>query len=342
MKAFVINGPGDAAIADVEPPEARPDEVVVRVARVGICGTDAEFLRGTQPYLASGGASYPLRIGHEWCGTVARIGADVDPSWIGRRVTGDTMLGCRECGTCKQGRQHLCPRRTEIGVLGGRPGALAEELAVPVTALHSLPGRLSDTLGALVEPASLALRAVNALPAVPGDRLLVWGTGALGLSAVLFAAVKGLEVTAAARSPRAFELARKLGATHTCTEEELPNSDSFDSAIAASPDASVPERAARKLRDGGTLALLGISGETSNLDVRDIVTRDLHVVGLLSGSPCFRETIQLLSQENCRRLELIVGTEVDLDEATSAFDAAAKQGPQRGPKTHILITTHHH
>jgi len=97
MRAFVVTDPRTAAVLEVEPPVAGPDEVVVDVARVGVCGTDVELFTGKMAYLRQGHARYPLRLGHEWSGTVTAVGGSVDPSWLGRRVTGDTELGCGRC-----------------------------------------------------------------------------------------------------------------------------------------------------------------------------------------------------------------------------------------------------
>jgi len=131
MRAFVVTGPGSAEVRevpDLTPPEG---EVVVDVERVGLCGTDVEFFTGHMAYLADGNAWYPMRLGHEWCGVVSALGPGVDLGWLGRRVTGDTMLGCGRCRLCASGRQHVCASRQEIGIRQGRPGALAERLAVP-------------------------------------------------------------------------------------------------------------------------------------------------------------------------------------------------------------------
>lgn len=97
MKALIIHGPGKASVEEVPDATAGAGEVVVRVQQVGICGTDAEFFSGEMAYLASGHAEYPIRLGHEWMGIVTAVGQGVPGSWIGARVTGDTMLGCGEC-----------------------------------------------------------------------------------------------------------------------------------------------------------------------------------------------------------------------------------------------------
>src|SRR3954447_7029678 len=124
-------------------------------------------------YLATGEATYPIRIGHEWVGTVTAVGPGVESAWLHRRVTGDTMLGCGRCPRCLAGRQHLCRDRFEVGIRRGWSGALAEQLRVPASSLHALPDALDPAIGALVEPAGNAWRAVDAAWLDSGERLLV-------------------------------------------------------------------------------------------------------------------------------------------------------------------------
>jgi threonine dehydrogenase-like Zn-dependent dehydrogenase len=169
VRAFVITGPGHGAVQDVDPPSPAPGQVVVDIERAGVCGTDMEFFTGHMAYLRTGEARYPIRIGHEWCGVVARSGDEASAAWVGQRVIGDTMLGCGRCRRCLGGRQHLCAERFEIGVRGGWPGALAEQLLVPASALHALPAGIGPVTGALVEPGGNALRAVRAALAGPAQ-----------------------------------------------------------------------------------------------------------------------------------------------------------------------------
>src|ERR1700712_2520115 len=100
MRALVVLGPGRAEVLEVPEPVAVPGEAVVEVERVGVCGTDHEFFPGHLGYLHEGNAAYPMRLGHEWCGTVVEVGPGVDAGWLGRRVTADTMLGCGHCRLC--------------------------------------------------------------------------------------------------------------------------------------------------------------------------------------------------------------------------------------------------
>ncbi len=167
---------------------------MVDVERAGICGTDIEFFTGEMDYLRQGYTSYPLRIGHEWAGRVSALGEGVDQTWLGKRVTGDTMLGCGVCERCLSGRHHVCESRQEIGVRGGWPGALAEQLAVPASALYEIPEQVSAEAAALVEPGGCAVRALNGTALQAGQRLLIFGPGTIGLLIAQFAMARGVEV----------------------------------------------------------------------------------------------------------------------------------------------------
>ncbi|MEO8263727.1 MAG: alcohol dehydrogenase catalytic domain-containing protein, partial [Pseudolysinimonas sp.] len=125
MRALVVTAPRQAEVQDVPRPVAEPGQLVVDVERVGICGTDVEFYTGDMAYFDLGYAEYPLRLGHEWAGRVSAVGDPADEHWIGKRITGDTMLGCGQCEYCVAGHQHVCPNRYEVGIRGGWAGALA-------------------------------------------------------------------------------------------------------------------------------------------------------------------------------------------------------------------------
>lgn len=101
-----------------------------------MCDTDVEFFTGEMAYLHQGHSAFPMRLGHEWTGRGAAVSAGVDPAWVGRRIMGDTMLGCRTCRRCLRGHQQVCEIRQELGIRGERAGALTEQLAVPASSLH--------------------------------------------------------------------------------------------------------------------------------------------------------------------------------------------------------------
>ena len=330
MRAFVITGPGRSEVVDVEPPVAGDGEVVVDVERAGVCGTDMEFLGGEMAYLASGDASYPVRIGHEWSGTVSAVGSGVDPSWLGRRVTGDTMLGCGKCARCTNGRQHLCADRYEIGVRRGWPGALAEQLPVPARALFALPGEVDATLGALVEPGGNALRAVRAAQPAPGRTVLVMGPGTIGLLAAMFARAGGADVHLLGATAESLTFARSLGFSHAWTRDDLP-SGPYDSIIDATNAVSLPAFAVDRVEPGGRVVCIGLAPEPSLVDTRQAVLKDVTVTGILSASGGLAATIEAYASGAVDPRPLVAET-VGLDQAAEVL-AGRRSGS--APKIHI-------
>jgi threonine dehydrogenase-like Zn-dependent dehydrogenase len=332
LKAFVLVGPRDGRVEDVDRPMPGDGQAVVDVARVGLCGTDVEFFTGEMAYLHEGHAAYPIRIGHEWSGTVAAVGEGVDAGWIGRRVTGDTMLGCGHCHRCTSGRQHLCANRFEIGVRGGWPGALAEQLLVPVSALHELPQTMDDEIGALVEPGANALRSVEAASLSTSGRAVVWGAGTIGLLAAMFARARGVEVDVIGRSPSSIDRAVRLGFAAS-TIEDLADGP-FEVVIDATNDASVPVRALDLVEPGGRVVFIGLAGTPSLVDTRTIALKDVTVVGILGGSGGLAATIEEYASGRVDPRPLIAAT-VGLDEVADVLAGRRPAGAGRGPK--ILV-----
>ncbi|MBC7725214.1 MAG: alcohol dehydrogenase catalytic domain-containing protein [Burkholderiaceae bacterium] len=333
MRAFVVTAPGEAGVQDVPAPVAAPGQAVVDIARVGVCGTDVEFFTGRMQYLADGHAHFPLRLGHEWAGTVAAVGDGVDRSWLGRRVTGDTMLGCGRCRRCLTGRQHVCAARFEVGVRGDFPGALAEQLAVPASSLHRLPDGVDDTLGALVEPGGNSLRAVQAADLSPGDRLLVLGAGTIGLLAALIARAAGAEVHLLGRSTRSLEFARALGFERSWTADDQPDLP-FDAVIDASNSADLPARAVDFVEPGRRVVFIGLAGTPSPVDSRALVLGDITAVGILSASPGLAGTIDLFASGTLDPRPLVAAT-VGLDGVGAILAGERPAGAGLGPKMHI-------
>jgi NADPH:quinone reductase-like Zn-dependent oxidoreductase len=164
-----------------------------------------EFFTGEMAYLHDGHAAYPMRLGHEWCGVVAATGSGVDRSWIGRRVVGDTMLGCGRCHRCRSRRQHLCEHRVEVGISGGKAGALAEQLTAPVSSLHELPDTVDDTTAlALVVQGTTAWHLLRTCARIsPGESVVVVSAaGGVGSLAVQLAEESGMTLVGFLRGGR--------------------------------------------------------------------------------------------------------------------------------------------
>lgn len=332
MRAFVIAGPKEASVQHVREPEAGSGQVVVEVVRAGVCGTDVEFFTGTMPYLHDGQASYPIRIGHEWCGRVVLVGDDVDRSWLGAFVTGDTMLGCGRCDRCRSGKHHVCEQRYEVGVRRGWHGALAERLLMPASALRRLPDDMSPTAAALVEPGGSAVRAVEATGARSGDRVCVWGAGTLGLLALQFALAEGAAVDVVDPRSASRSLALDLGARQAFPPGDAPEAG-YDAVIDMSIGPRVPARAVEQVEPAGCVVLVGLAPTPSTLDTRRAVLRDVTVVGILAASSGLERAIELLARGGIRVDPLIAAT-VGLGDLAGTLDGRV-ESPSGAPK--ILV-----
>jgi threonine dehydrogenase-like Zn-dependent dehydrogenase len=333
MRAYVLTGPREGSVQEVPAPVAVPGEVVVNVERVGLCGTDVEFFTGEMAYLHQGYAAYPMRLGHEWAGRVASIADGVDPAWLGQRVMGDTMLGDRTCRRCQRGHQHVCETRQEVGIRGGRPGALAEQLAVPASSLHALPEPVDAVLGALVEPGGNSLRAAQAADLAPGDRALVLGPGTIGLLVAMFVRAVGAEVHLLGRDEESVAFARTLGFEHAWTEDSLPRLP-FDAVIDASNAGHLPALALDTVEPAGRVVYIGLAGSPSLIDTRTLALKDVTAVGILSASPGLDDTITAYASGTVDPRPLVAAT-VGLEQVGAVLAGQRPDGAGPGPKIHV-------
>ena len=333
MKTFVVTGPNTSEIADEQAPIADAGFAVIEVQRVGVCGTDVEFFKGDMAYLHDGNAHFPMRLGHEWMGTVVSVGRREDEKWLGLRVTGDTMLGCGVCRRCMLGHQHVCEFRVEIGVRGGFPGALAEQLRVPVTALQTLPDNVYESLGALVEPGANALRCVWGSKLGPGERLLVIGPGTIGLLVALLAKSQGIEVHVAGTRPDALAFARTLGIDGAWLISELPALQ-WDAVVDATNDSDVPAQALDLVEPGGRIVLIGLGTHTGHLDSRLLTIKDVTAVGILSGSPALSSLVDIYASGQVDPRPLVAAT-VGLGNVGHVLAGERPSGAGPGPKIHV-------
>jgi 2-desacetyl-2-hydroxyethyl bacteriochlorophyllide A dehydrogenase len=330
MRALIIDGTKSASVQRVAVPVPGPRQAVVDVHRVGVCGTDVELFTRELAYFEQGKSRFPLCPGHEWCGTVSAVGAEVDEGWVGERVTGDTMLGCGQCRRCASGRHHVCANRSEIGITGW-PGALAEKLLVPVGSLYRLPGSVDDRAGALVEPGGNALRAVLAAQAGPGRRLLIWGPGSIGLLAASFARAAGADVDVVGVDCAREALAKSFGAARYWTTADLPR-EPYDAVIDCTGEDTVPALALRLVEPAGRMVYIGLSGKASLIDSRDLVLNDITAVGILGASAGLASAIEHYADGRVDPgplAQVLVG----LDRATEAL--AGRLDPGAGTKIHI-------
>jgi 2-desacetyl-2-hydroxyethyl bacteriochlorophyllide A dehydrogenase len=330
MRALVITGPQSARVSEFEDPVPGAGQVVVDVRRAGICGTDTELFTGQLAYFAQGKIGFPIRPGHEWAGVVSELGTGVDPGWLGARVTGDTMLGCGQCPRCTAGRGHVCAYRREVGIVGW-PGALAEKVLVPAWSLHRLPDAIDDRTGALIEPGGNAWRAASAAGAAPGQRILVCGPGTIGLLTTAFAIAAGAEVHILAVDGSRRALASSFGATGYWTADDPPPV-TYHAVVDCTGDHRVPAVALALAEPAGRVVFIGVSGEPSLIDSRDLVLGDLTAVGILGASAGLAPAIEHYADGRVDPSGLVDVT-VGLSQAAEAL--AGQISPGTGTKIHI-------
>jgi len=323
-------------VQEVAAPIPREGQLLVDVERVGLCGTDVELYTGEMAYFEQGLTHFPLRLGHEWTGRVSGVGPGTDPSWVGQRVTGDTMLGCGRCQLCLTNRHYVCPDRNEIGISDGWPGALAEQMLVAVRFAHPIPDTVSVTAAAMVEPGGNSLRAVQAAHLSAGGRLLVLGSGTIGLLAAQIGLARGLDVHVAGTRQSSLELARDLGIDHVYQVADLlaDRGPRFDAVIDASSAQTMPGLAIDMVSPAGRVVLIGLSSVPSFIDTRALVLADITAVGILSASPGLQGTIDLFAS-GAVNPEPLVSEVIGLGQVTSRLEGRRGENAGPGPKVHV-------
>jgi 2-desacetyl-2-hydroxyethyl bacteriochlorophyllide A dehydrogenase len=205
MKAATLAGPRSIEIKDVDVPEPRAGEVLVRMRKVGVCGSDLHFFRGEFP-LPSG-----FIPGHECAGEIEALGEGVSGLAVGDRVAIEGFKVCLTCAYCRTGRYQHCPSRKAFGL--NAPGGLREYQALPSYTLYKLPDAIDFELGALLEPLTVSVHGLRLVHITFGDRVAVLGSGTIGLTAIAAArAIGATYVAATARHPQQRAMAEALGA----------------------------------------------------------------------------------------------------------------------------------
>jgi threonine dehydrogenase-like Zn-dependent dehydrogenase len=327
-RAVVLDGPGRFRLAGHTPLRPGPGEAQVRVAAVGICGSDREVFQGNRP---EGYVRYPVTPGHEWSGTVAAVGDGVPGSLVGRKVVGEGFRNCQVCDRCHAGDTTLCSAGyEETGFT--QAGAMAATLTLPARLLHPLPDDADLTAAALLEPAACVAAAALKADVRPGERVAVVGTGTLGmLAAQLLAACSPATVLMVGTRPDRAALARSFGATEYRTVDELPLPGEFDVVVEAAGSATAARTSAGLLRRGGRLVLTGIpAAGAAGLDPTDLVVRQLEVQTVFGATPAaWAHAVRAFAAGLLTPLPLVTH-ELPLDEFERALGLVGSGDPEVG------------
>lgn len=320
MRALVISGAGQHALADHELPPAGPGDLTLAPLAVGLCATDLELLDGTMVYLRSGRGRLPMVPGHEWVARVLDPGGPGSGFAAGDLVVGECSIGCGDCPVCAAGAYHQCPRRQETGVLN-RDGALAQQLRFPARSAHRVPAGVAVEDAVFAEPAAVALRAVLRSGAEPRSRVLVVGGGTLGwLAAAIFLDLLDAEVAALEPDAGRMERLEALGVRPARPDE------AFDVVLEASGHPSGIGAALDRLGPGGRLVVISLTGaDPVPVDLDRVVVNDQVVLGSLGSPAVWAQAMGLLGRGRVRPSSLIThrfGLEA-VDEAVATMISRA-------------------
>jgi threonine 3-dehydrogenase len=286
MLALVKTGPGPGLeLRDVPLPTVGINDVLIRVHKTGICGTDLH-IESWDPWAART-IHPPLVVGHEFVGHVVEVGSNVYELEPGDLVSGEGHVVCGVCRHCLAGRRHLCAHTIGLGV--GRDGAFAEYVVLPVTNVWQHWPGIDEEVAAIFDPFGNAVHTALAFP-VLGEDVLVSGAGPIGLMAIAVARHAGARHVVVSE-PNAFrrELASRMGATLvidprdrslTDTFAELDMVEGFDVAMEMSGNPRALRAAIAAMAHGGGVAILGIPTDEIALDVNAIVFNQLTLRGI--------------------------------------------------------------
>jgi L-iditol 2-dehydrogenase len=323
MKAVQFVAQNEALVGDIPDPRIGPDDVLVASRAVGICHSDFELLSGAYiiPF------SYPITPGHEWCGEVVEVGETVEGLSPGDRVVGECVVG-------PGGRDHF-----GFNI----HGAAAELVRARAEWLHKIPDELTDTLGALVEPFSVAYNAVRHLDRVdPSDHVAVLGGGPIGLMTVMALSACNALVTLVEPEASRRALGLQAGAataidpTADDFEEgvrELTGDRGFDGIVEAAGSPGAMAQAVDLVKHGGRIAYVGINiGSKPETAMGSIQSKALTMRGLIGSMNVWPETIRFLARGIVDPSPLVTAS-FGLDNALDAYDAA--RDTERNLKVHI-------
>jgi threonine 3-dehydrogenase len=272
-------------MADVPRPTIGPNDVLIRMRKTAICGTDIHIYRWDE--WAQRTIKVPMAVGHEYCGEIVELGSEVRGLAVGDRVSGEGHITCGYCRNCRAGRRHLC--RNTVGVGVNRPGCFAEYMALPAVNVFKLPAVITDEIAAILDPLGNATHTALSFNLV-GEDVLITGAGPIGIMAVAIARFVGSRhVVISDVNPYRLALARRMGATRALdvrsqsldeAMRELGMEEGWDVGLEMSGNPSAFRDLLRTMHHGGSVALLGIMPKDTGIDWDQVIFKGLVLKGV--------------------------------------------------------------
>ncbi len=270
---------------NVEQPDVGHNDVLIKVIRTAICGTDIHIFKWDQ--WAQATIPVPLVVGHEFSGEIVDMGVEVRGFAVGDRVSAEGHITCGVCRNCRAGRRHLCMNTMGVGV--NRSGAFAEYLSVPAFNVFKLPPSISDDMAAILDPLGNATHTALSFDLV-GEDVLITGAGPIGVMAVAIARYAGARhIVITDVNEYRLDLARKMGATRALnvTTESLDETmralgmeEGFDVGMEMSGNPQAFKDMLRTMHHGGKIAILGILPKETDIDWKDVIFKGLVLKGI--------------------------------------------------------------
>lgn len=286
MKALVKSKAEEGLwLEDVPMPSAGPGEVLIKIKKTSICGTDLHIWKWDK--WAQRTIPVPMTVGHEFCGEIAEVGAGVNDFSIGERVSGEGHIVCGHCRNCLAGRRHLCPNTMGVGV--NRTGAFAEYLVIPAANAYKIHPSIADDIVSTFDPLGNAVHTALSFDLVAED-VLITGAGPIGCMAAAvakFAGARNVVVTDV--NPYRLDLAKKLGATRVVdvskeslhqVKSELGMTEGFDIGLEMSGHPSGLNDMLEHSSNGAKISLLGIFPENVAIDWDKVIFKGLILKGI--------------------------------------------------------------
>ncbi|THE12442.1 alcohol dehydrogenase [Bacillus timonensis] len=321
MKALVIEKPYKAVIKEVSYPKPGPNEVTIKVRNVGICGTDVHIFKGE--FLSP----YPIIPGHEFSGVIYEVGENVTSFKVGDRVTADPSLFCGHCEFCLTSRGNQCEN---WGALGNTvDGSMAEYVKIPFNNVVEVPDSMSFAEAAFVEPMACVVHGMNRLQLQVGDRVLLFGAGAMGQQLVQSVKMAGAsELVVVDVSQDKLNMAMEWGATKGVLsqdiEEELGPKNyphGFDVVIDATGIPQVIEQAFNYLGKTAKYLQFGVTAQDAQISVSPfkLYNKDWTLIGSMAINHTFIPAFHWI-KEGRIKLNHLISKEISLEETIAFFE----------------------
>lgn len=326
MKSLVKSKPERGIwLQDVEPPTIGHNDVLIKIRRTAICGTDIHIYQWND--WAQHAIPVPLTVGHEFCGEIVECGSEVTGLEIGDRVSAEGHITCGVCRNCRAGRRHLCMSTAGVGI--NRPGAFAEYLSVPAFNVFKLPDTITDDMAAILDPLGNATHTALSFDLV-GEDVLITGAGPIGIMATAIARYAGARhIVVTDVNDYRLELANKMGASRTLnvtresiddTMRELGMEEGFDVGMEMSGNPQAFQDMLRTMHHGGKVALLGIPPSEMSIDWNQVIFKGLVIKGIY-GREMFETWYKMSSMlQSGLNIEPIITHHFDIDDFQPAFE----------------------